>query len=203
MTTPEDGPETGDDLKAQVEALRVEVTRLQNAQSRAIRWDWLFQPLTVLAASLGVTLAFAGWIIIDNDLSGGQGRHGFYLYYMVPLAAPLTAFAMDRASRLFQPRPQQWLVDLGVIGLGLVRALFIIQGISGHALFLAYALLTCRMRVAKALALAVLVQVAYLKILVWNDLTLLGGIAAAGAAAGLYYMLELQYRKNTDPIPHL
>lgn len=37
MSTAENGSETGEDLKAQVEALRVEVARLQNAQRRAIR----------------------------------------------------------------------------------------------------------------------------------------------------------------------
>jgi len=181
-------PEDRQALEAQVEALQAEVARLREAQRRAITWDWAFHPLTVLAVSLGAALVFAGWIVIDNDLSQSPGRHGFYLYYMVPLAAPLTAFALDRASRMFQPRPLQWLVDLSVIGLGLVRALFNMPWISGHALFLAYALLTCRNRAAQILALAVLVQVAYLKIIVWRDPTFLGGAAAAVVAAGLFYL---------------
>lgn len=183
-------PEDRQALEAQVETLQAEVTRLRESQRRAITWDWAFHPLTVLALSLGAALAFAGWIVIDNDLSQSPGRHGFYLYYMVPLAAPLTAFTLDRASRLFQPQPLQWLVDLGVIGLGLVRALFNMPWISGHSLFLAYALLTCRSRVAQVLALAVLVQVAYLKIIVWRDPTILGGVAAVAAAAGLFSLVR-------------
>jgi len=177
-------------LKAQVVALRVEVERLQSQQRRAVTWDWVFHPLTVLAISLGASLAFAAWIIVDNDLSNTPGRHGFYLYYMVPLAAPLTAFALDRAKRAFEPHPLQWAVDLPVIALGLVRALYNLPGISGHALFLAYALLTCRMRVAQFLATVVLAQVAYLKIFVWHDITILGGVAAAAIAAALFRFTE-------------
>jgi len=48
---------------------------------------------------------------------------------------------------------------------------------SGHALFLSYALLTMRSKLAKVTALVVLLEVAYLKIFVWQDATLLGGIA--------------------------
>ncbi len=174
-------------LAAEVERLRAETEQLRRS---SIHWSWISHPLFVAAASMGAALAFAGFVIIDNDLGTSPGRHGFYLYYMVPLAAPFAAFLLDRAARLRELRCTQWFIDLTVIILGLARALYDLPGISGHALFLTYALLTARSRAAQIIITVVLAEVVYLKVFAWHDLTLFGGILAAGVAALLFHLLE-------------
>ncbi len=171
-------------LAAEVSHLRAEIEQVRRT---SIQWNWISHPLFVLAASLGAALAFAGFIIVDNDLGVSPGRHGFFLYYMVPLAAPFMAFLLDRAARLQEFRWTQWAIDLPVVVLGLVRALTALPGISGHALFLTYALLTVRSRAAQILTIIVLAEVVYLKLFSWHDPTLFGGILVAGIAALLFY----------------
>lgn len=192
-TQPESHHDTVQKLWQQNQALAAEVERLhaeiQQVRRSSVQWSWISHPLFMAAASLGAALAFAGFIIIDNDLGASPGRHGFYLYYMVPLAAPFVAFLLDRAARLRELRWIQWFVDLPVIILGLVRALYDLPGISGHALFLTYALLTARSRAAQIIITVVLAEVVYLKIFAWHDSTLFGGILAAGVAALLFHLL--------------
>jgi hypothetical protein len=64
-----------------------------------------------------------------------------------------------------------------------LRAILPIPFISGHALFLTYALLTTQTRLARWTAIIILIQVAAIKIFVWHDPTLLGGITVGILAA--------------------
>ncbi len=73
--------------------------------------------------------------------------------------------------------------------LALLRAVVLIPGYSGHALFLAYSLFSSQSWVARITAGLVLVEVAYLKIFVWQDKTIIGGILLALAASGVFRWL--------------
>lgn len=181
-------------LADEVKRLRAEVEQVRQI---TIPWNWIVHPLFVLAVSLGAALAFAGYIIIDNDLGASPGRHGFYLYYMVPLAAPFAVFVLDRAARLRALRWFHWAVDLPVIILGLARALYEVPGISGHALFLTYALLTTRSRAGQVLITIVLAEVAALKLFAWHDMTLFGGMLVAGVAALLFHLPRWKQRRTS------
>ena len=66
----------------------------------------------------------------------------------------------------------QWLIDLVVIALSLIRALVPLPLVSGHALFLSYALLTVPSVVVRTSAALVLLEVIYLKIFIWQATTL-------------------------------
>ena len=184
------------DLRAEVAAIRKADGTHFGAQAAALLSNLAGHPLFVLAASVGAGLAFAALVILDRELTGGSDRHTFYLIYMVPIAVPFTAFLLDRAKTwLFAPTAH-WeaylplAVDLPVVVLGAARALINVPFISGHALFLAYALLTMRSRTGRVLAMIVLAEVIYLKIFVWNDTTLYGGVLVATVAALLFHFLN-------------
>ncbi len=140
---------------------------------------FLFAPLSVLTLSIATALVFAALVIA---LFSGDSRW-FLLYYFVPITVPFVAFLFDRAENWNGLSKMQVRIDLPILALALTRAFILVPLISGHALFLSYALFTTRSRVARLTAFLVLVEVAYIKIFVWHDVTLLGGLALGTGAA--------------------
>ncbi len=144
-----------------------------------IRRSLVYHPLAVLATSLAAGFGFA--LLVSVRYTGGQ--RAFLLYYFAPIAVPFTAYLLDRAERRRTLRPVQWATDAVAVGLALVRAFTLVPLISGHALFLTYALLTARSWPVRATAAAVMLQVACLKLFAWHDMTLFGGIVVGSLAA--------------------
>jgi hypothetical protein len=145
-------------------------------------WRFLSNSWFVLAVSLGAACGFALLI----RLRYGEPARSSYLIYDVPIAAAFTAFLIDRITRWQIVRTGQLLLDLTVLVLAMLRVFLAVPYISGHALFLAYSLLTCRVWVARLLARLVLVQVIYLKFFAWHDITLAGGLMLGILAWGAY-----------------
>lgn len=146
----------------------------------------IFHPLTVLAASLGAAAVVSLMVIA---LYEGEQRF-FLLYYFVPIGIPFVAFLLDRLERYATFRPSQWVMDAVMVVLSLLRATYPIPLISGHALFLSYALFSTRSWVARLTAFIVLVEVSYLKAVVWHDITLVGGIILGCTASLLFRKLQ-------------
>ncbi|MCB9450714.1 MAG: hypothetical protein H6672_04710 [Anaerolineaceae bacterium] len=153
------------------------------------------------------TIWFRGWVIllvavILTMLFGlaaallftGERRDAI-LVYSVPIAIPFTAFIFDRLARW--PRVLWWL-DMPLVILSLLRAFWPLPIISGHALFLTYALLTTRLPVARWTAALILLQVVYLKALVWGDSTLIGGVLV-GLVAAILYRRMMRPERNPTP----
>jgi hypothetical protein len=136
----------------------------------------IFHPATVLIVALASAAIFA---IVSYTSFEGDLRD-LLVYYFAPIGVPFIAFLFDRAEHW--PRVP-WLMDIPLVILSFARAVFPIPFISGHALFLSYALLTTRTRVARWTALVVLIQVAYMKIFLWHDSTIVGGIVLGILAA--------------------
>ena len=98
--------------------------------------------------------------------------------YVTPIVVPFVAFLFDRAARRRRATAVQLIVDALVVGTAMWRAIGHVPYVSGHTLFLTYALLSTRSRVAQATAALVLLQVIYLKYIVWGDwITSTSGIA--------------------------
>lgn len=144
---------------------------------------FIFQPVMVLIVALIAALIFAFFI---NLLFDGEPRW-FLLYYFTPIGIPFVAFLFDRVERYALASRAAWGIDAVVLGLSLIRSVILIPIISGHALFLSYALLTSQSKIARIAAILVLLQVAYLKIFLWSDPTLIGGVIAGCLAALLYW----------------
>ena len=140
-------------------------------------------------------MAYALFITLTFD--GSMRR--FLLYYFVPVSVPFVAFILDRLQP--QPKPQIK-IDLPVVLLALTRAIYPLPFISGHALFLTYALFSSRMVVTRLAAFCVFLQVAYLKVFAWQDTTILGGVALGLAAYPLPWIsghaLFLTYAMTTS-----
>ena len=132
--------------------------------------------------------------------AGGDLRRHFM--YVLPIIVPFVAFLFDRGARFRTARWPEWLTDLTVIAVSILRALGAIPLISGHALFLTYAIARPGSRLTKITALVVMLQVLYLKIFVWNDpVTPLTGIAAGLTAALI--VRGLGAGMNTRPLEAL
>jgi hypothetical protein len=143
---------------------------------------FIFHPLTVLIIALIAAFIFALFI---NLLFDGELRW-FLLYYFTPIGIPFVVFLFDRAERRAFASKAAWKIDAIILGLSLIRSVILIPIVSGHALFLTYALLTSQSKLARITALLVLVEVAYLKIFIWRDPTLIGGILVGCLTALLY-----------------
>lgn len=125
----------------------------------------LFHPLIVLCFSLFGASLYALYLTLR--FPGGDLSHQYL--YVVPIVIPFVAFLFDRAERFRQESILQLTIDALVTGTAMWRALGHVPYVSGHSLFLTYCLFTTRSRAAQIMAAAVLLQVMYLKYIVWHD----------------------------------
>ncbi|HBB89663.1 MAG TPA: hypothetical protein DC047_18815 [Blastocatellia bacterium] len=162
---------------------------------------FIFHPLIVLSLSLiGAALyALYATLRFPSDSLWGQ------YFYVTPIVVPFAAFLFDRAARRRQITAFQSIVDVLVVGTAMWRVIGHVPYISGHALFLTYALLSTRSRVAQVTAAAVMLQVVCLKYIVWGDwITSTNGIAIGVLAAlatmwlGAKSEVELESTKATS-----
>lgn len=132
-----------------------------NAPSRHI----IFHPAVVITCSLlGAGLyALYAMLRFSGDKLSNQ-----YLY-VVPIVIPFIAFLFDRAEGFRQSTRLRTIVDVLVVVTAMWRVFGNVPYVSGHALFLTYALLSSRSRVAQVTAGLVMIEVAYLKYFVWHD----------------------------------
>jgi hypothetical protein len=134
----------------------------------------LFRPIVVVAVSVIVTVAF---VLLMFPLPRFAGERRWYLLaYHAPIAIVFVCYLFDRTEHRRQIHVWQWIVESLVVSVALVRAVFSIPHISGHALFLSYLLVTTAFRLTWWLALLVFAEVVYLKVLAWGDPTLIGGV---------------------------
>lgn len=152
---------------------------------------FLFRPITVLTAALLAAVLFAALVGLLFD----GARRWFLLYYFVPITIPFVAFLFERLERFPTIPMTAWGIDLLVLIPALTRAFVRLPLISGHALFLTYALMSCRSVVARIAAFLVLLQVAYLKIYVTHDTALIGGVVF-GYLAAIVYRRVLSAQEN-------
>lgn len=133
-----------------------------------------------------------GYILWRYD---GQPR-SYRLSYFLPATVMGVLFFFDRLPRA------SWLgwgilgVDLTIAAAAFYRVFEPVFFYSGHAMFMTYAMLTVRSRTAFVLALIILLQTIWLKLVVWPfDLSLPGGLLI-GSIMGLGHRLVLYWREG-------
>ncbi len=141
-------------------------------------------PIIVLATSAIATSAFIALMLLLPRYDDARERYYLFIYN-APIAFVFVAYLFDRAERGRAIRLRQGLIEPCVIGLAMTRALVPVPLISGHALFLTYTILTTPRRLAWWLAVLVLIEVSYIKIVLLHDATLIGG-ALIGIVAALF-----------------
>lgn len=145
---------------------------------------FIFHPLTVLSVSILATLLFATIMVVRSN-----GHTTFRsLYYVAPIGIPFFAFIFDRAENARELNKRQIYIDTIIIVASFLRMEFLIPFYSGHALFLTYAIFATRTWVARLTAIAVMIQVLYLKIFVWGNVEVFGGIIIGSIAALLFHL---------------
>ena len=119
----------------------------------------------VLLFSIGAALLYAVWV---TWRFGGHGLTNQYVY-VVPIVIPFVSFLFDRAEQVRQLRVVGLLVDIVVVGAAMMRVVSTLPLVSGHTLFLTYAILGPGSRVTRITASLVMIEVIYLKYFVWHD----------------------------------
>ena len=142
--------------------------------------NFIFHPAVVLLISIVAALLYALWV--TWRFPGGDLTHHYI--YVVPTVVPSVAFLFDRAKRLHLTTLLAALTDALVVCISLLRMLGLMPLISGHALFLGYAVLRPGSAVTRISAALLLAETVYLKFFVWHDpISPAIGIALATAAA--------------------
>lgn len=140
----------------------------------------IFRPISVLVLSLAGALVYAMWA---TSRFSGAALTGQYVY-VVPIVVPFVAFLSDRAREIREARRLAFVMDALVVGTAMMRVIGNVPFVSGHALFLVYAVLRPGSLVTRVTAGLVMLEVIYLKFFVWHDLiTPLTGAALATFAA--------------------
>lgn len=115
--------------------------------------------------SIGGALLYAVWV---TWRFGGHGLTSQYVY-VVPIVVPFVAFLLDRVEQVRQLTIAGVLVDVVVVGTSMMRVVGNVPFVSGHTLFLTYAMLGPGCRVTRITASIVMIEVIYLKYFVWHD----------------------------------
>lgn len=152
------------------------------------------RPAAVLALAIAATLAFSLLIAWRTE---GE-RRVYLLVYFAPIGVPFVAYLLERAGRRRDIRPSQWAIEIPVIALALARAVYLVPLVSGHALFLTYAIATCRTAVARWTAAIVMAEVVYLKAFVWHDPTWVGGVVLGAVASSGFHAVRRRGDERRD-----
>ena len=143
----------------------------------------------IIGVALACAMAVAGYAAVFFD---GPDQN-YRLWYYTPAAALAGAFMVERWAGRDQGW-RRWLVDGLVAAVCLARPLTGYPPLSGHALFVIHALLTCRDGFTRLLAVAVTLLTLYAKIVLWNwDVTLWPGLAAGLVSGWSWRMARARY----------
>jgi hypothetical protein len=140
----------------------------------------LFHPVVVLLLSIAGALLYAVWV---TWRFGGQNLQSQYLY-VIPIVVPFLSFLLDRSERFNRASVAGLAIDFLVVGTSMMRVIGHVPYISGHTLFLSYAIVGPASRVTRITASLVMLEVIYLKYFVWHDpITSSAGIVLGTIAA--------------------
>jgi hypothetical protein len=151
----------------------------------------VFNPLVVLGISIAAALVL-GVAVSRTDWDDRD----FVLYYFVPITVPFVAFYFDRAQSWSGLRRWQLAIDVSALATAILRVYLAIPLVSGHSLFLTYALLTTRTWLALVTSVVVLSQVLFTKIFLWQDPTWAGGMLLGLIAAILFRSIGITRMSN-------
>jgi hypothetical protein len=142
----------------------------------------VFHPSFVLVCAALAILSYIAWM--RWRFPGGNLWNNFF--YVLPIIVPFVGFVFDRVRHLRASPLIELVVDCAIVGTALLRAAGDVPVVSGHALFLTYAITRPGSWLTKLTAGLVMLQVIYLKIFVWHDLvTPVAGITLGLLAGGL------------------
>lgn len=154
----------------------------------------VFQPNIVLLFSLATATLGGVRILRSSGVNASAFRFSGSLFYVVPIIVPFVCFLFERAEHWRKASRTKVICDVIIVALAIGRVVANVPLVSGHTLFLSYAILTTRSRVVLATAAVVLLQVVYLKYFIWHDfITSTTGIVLGSFAAFLVKHVEVHH----------
>lgn len=156
-----------------------------------------FHPLVVLAAAAAAILCYV--VMMRWRFPGGNLANHFF--YTLPILVPFVAFLFDRARTFRDASLLDLTVDSAVVFTSIARGLALVPIVSGHVLFLTFAIVRPGSRLTKITAALVMLQVIYLKLVIWHDpVSPFAGIVLGTLAA---YIVRRAAGKTTDSLTPL
>ena len=162
----------------------------------------LFQPLVALVVSLAAAGLFSLYMLRGSIVGSGSLQFPPSFFYVVPIVVPFVAFLLDRIERLSEAAAVPVAIDVAIIALAMARIFTSFPFVSGHTLFLSYAIGSSRSTVTVITASLVMVQVIYLKYFVWHDLVTSTGGIILGSLAAVVVRRILSRRKELNHAVH-
>ncbi len=153
--------------------------------------DRLSRPLVITLLGLAGSLSWA----LHAILRFPPDKAALNLIYFAPIVFPFVTFLLERARSIRLTTPLSYVPDSIVGVLAMWRVIGDVPIISGHALFLSYAALTCRTRITRFAAILVLLETAWLKLIVWHE----AASIASGVALGLCFALVYLWLSSGNP----
>ena len=152
--------------------------------------SFIFQPIFVFLVSVLAALFYA--LFATLKFSGDKLINQYY--YVTPIVIPFVVFLIERAKNFRLESNITKLIDSIIIVTAMWRVIADVPYISGHALFLTYAILSGYSYLGQISATIVMIEVFYLKVFIWNDwLSLLNGILLGVIA----FLMAKRLRKNS------
>ncbi len=134
-------------------------------KNRAILIEKLNRPIFVGVFAWLIAALYAVFSLVK--FSGDKLFNQFY--YVIPIIFPFVFFLSGRFLKYKEPDFWVKSVDFLVVLTAMWRVFGDVPYVSGHSLFLAYAIITARTNIDFWLAGVVLTEVGILKIFFWND----------------------------------
>ena len=147
--------------------------------------SWQSHPFVVSAIGLASCAAWA----LYSGLRFPPEKAALNYVYHVPIVFPLVTFVLERSRSKSRTHSLSLALDAVVVVLAMWRIIGNVPILSGHALFLSYAALTCRTRLTRFAALLVLAETFVLKVFVWHD----SASFVAGITLGLVVVLARRW----------
>ena len=162
----------------------------------------IFQPSVVLLVSAALATLCGLRILQSAGLNSTAFQFSGSFFYVVPIVVPFVCFLFERAEHWCKGSLTRVICDTLVVGLAIGRVVANVPLISGHTVFLTYAIFTTRSRLVLVTAAIVMVQVVYLKYFVWHDfITSTAGIVLGSLAAFLVKHVELRIQCDLNEQP--
>ena len=158
-----------------------------------MRRSSFFHPIFIsVCAGVGILIyvALVRWRFQGGDLSN-------HFFYTLPIIVPFVTFLFDRAERFWETGWFELVIDGVVVATSILRAMGVVPLVSGHVLFLTYAIARPGSRLTRITALIVLLQVFYLKLFVWHDPV----TPATGIILGLFAALAVRRFLRLESVP--
>jgi len=108
------------------------------------RRSFVFQPAIVLLFSAAAATLCGLRILRSSGVNSTSFDFSGSFFYVVPIVIPFVSFLFDRAQHWRMTSLARVLCDVLVVGLAIGRVVTHVPLISGHTLFLSYAILTSR-----------------------------------------------------------